>query len=101
MDEIVKENTDILVSVVMPSYNRYPLNLYALQSLQKQTFPSSQMEVIFIDDGSSDETPNIGSGLTTEFPIKWIRNESPLGRSKARNLGVEYASGRIIARIRS
>ncbi|PLT27788.1 glycosyltransferase family 2 protein [Peribacillus deserti] len=96
MDEIMKENPEILVSVVMPSYNRYPLNLYALQSLQKQTFPCSQMEVIFVDDGSSDETPNIRSQLTTPYSLKWIRNESPLGRSKARNLGVEHASGRII-----
>lgn len=96
MKEIMKENTDILVSVVIPSYNRYPLNLNALQSLQKQTFPSSQMEVIFVDDGSTDETPNIKPQLNTLYPIKWIRNESPLGRAKARNIGVEHASGRFI-----
>ncbi|WP_129077308.1 glycosyltransferase family 2 protein [Anaerobacillus alkaliphilus] len=90
------EKSEILVSIVIPSYNRYPLNLYLLESLKSQTFPHDKMEVIFVDDASTDETKKLSSQIDTPYSIKWVRNESPLGRAKARNKGVTFASGEIL-----
>ncbi|WP_141603698.1 glycosyltransferase family 2 protein [Terrilactibacillus laevilacticus] len=83
------------VSVIIPSYNRYPLNLLALDSLAIQTFDPSKMEVIFIDDGSTDETKNILKMYYPPFSFQYIRTSNK-GRSKARNLGIKKAKGKII-----
>lgn len=89
-------NLDIEISIIIPSYNRYPQNLLTLYSLQNQTFDSSKMEVIFIDDGSTDETPEIPEQFKPSFSFKYIRNERNYGRSKARNIGIEKSIGKTI-----
>ena len=53
--------TDPKVSVVLPTYNEEAYIVRALKSLRNQTY--SDIEVIIIDDGSTDETVS----LITEF----------------------------------
>ncbi|MFD2616323.1 glycosyltransferase family 2 protein [Terrilactibacillus laevilacticus] len=87
---------EIDVSVIIPSYNRYPQNLLTLYSLQNQSFDPSKMEVIFIDDGSTDETPCILNQFTPPFLFKYLRNDKNFGRSISRNIGIESSLGKII-----
>ncbi len=100
-----KENTDLIrevsgenieVSIIMPSYNKYPLNILSLYSLEKQTFDPSKMEVIFIDDCSTDETSLALKGYKPPFAFRYIENQENLGRAKVRNKGVEMARGKTI-----
>ncbi|WP_349409279.1 glycosyltransferase family 2 protein [Pseudalkalibacillus sp. SCS-8] len=84
------------ISIIIPSYNRYPQNLLTLYSLQNQTYDPDKFEVIFIDDCSSDKTPIIQHTFQPPFSFNYIRNEENLGRSKSRNLGINEATGRII-----
>lgn len=86
----------IKVSIIIPSYNRYPQNLLTLYSLQNQTFDPSKMEVILVDDGSSDETLQIPKKFHPPFLFKYIKCEKNMGRSRARNIGIETANGEII-----
>lgn len=83
------------VSIVMNSYNKYPQNLYTLQSLKYQTFDPSKMEVIFVDDASTDRTPKL-NGLRTPYPFHYIRMERNVGRSEAKNIGIRTARGKVI-----
>ncbi|QNF28489.1 glycosyltransferase family 2 protein [Metabacillus elymi] len=87
---------EIEISIIIPSYNRYPQNLLTLYSLENQTFDSSKMEVILIDDGSTDETPEIPKQFKPSFLFKYIRNEENYGRSRARNVGIERSLGKTI-----
>jgi glycosyltransferase involved in cell wall biosynthesis len=87
---------NIEVSIIMPSYNRYPLNLFSLYSLENQTFDPSKMEVIFIDDASTDETQNELRNYRPVYHFKYMRSEQNLGRAKVRNLGIKSARGRIL-----
>ncbi|MDM5316752.1 glycosyltransferase [Fictibacillus sp. b24] len=85
----------IEVSVIMISYNKYPQNLFSLFALENQTFDLSKMEVIFVDDSSSDETPKLKE-YSSEFEFKYIRCDQNVGRSKAKNIGIQASSGSIL-----
>jgi glycosyltransferase involved in cell wall biosynthesis len=95
-DVSLTNSQNIEVSIIMPSYNRFPQNLLSLYSLENQTFDPSKMEVIFIDDASTDETHNELRNYQPLYPFKYIRNEQNLGRAKVRNLGIKSARGRIL-----
>ncbi|MFP5109870.1 glycosyltransferase family 2 protein [Neobacillus sp. C211] len=83
------------VSVIILSYNRYPLNLFTLYALENQSFDLSKMEVIFIDDASSDNT-SLLKEYHPPYSFKYVRNESNLGIAGTRNKGYKMAQGKII-----
>lgn len=79
------------VSVIVCSYNGAPTLDQCLQSLKEVTYPD--FEVILVDDGSKDSTPEI----VARHPwIVSIRQENK-GLSYARNVGAQAAKGEIIA----
>ncbi|MEY8348463.1 glycosyltransferase [Bacillus cereus] len=85
----------IEISIIMNSYNKYPQCLYSLYALEYQTFEHSRMEVILVDDNSSDETPSL-KNYTPPYKFKYIRLATNQGRSKAKNIGIAEAKGNII-----
>ncbi|MFB6366743.1 glycosyltransferase family 2 protein [Paenibacillus elgii] len=85
----------IQVSVVMITHNKYPQNLYSLYALENQTFDPKQMEVILVDDASTDETPRL-QNYRPPFHFRYIRCEQNVGRSKAKNIGIEAATGEVL-----
>lgn len=79
------------VSVVVATYNGARTLNACLDSLQRLNYPD--YEVIVIDDGSTDATPEIAG----KFPsVRYIRQENR-GLSAARNAGIAAAAGEIIA----
>jgi len=86
--------TKPLVSVVVNTYNHERFIAQALQSVLDQTFPADQMEIIVVDDGSTDSTPRI---IQTFLPrIHYIRKENG-GQVSAFHAGVAQARGDIVA----
>lgn len=86
-----------LVSVIIPAYNDQDEIARAIESVLKQSYKN--LEVIVIDDCSSDLTPDIIKGfLTKDSRIRILRTESQSGLpSKPRNLGASIATGKYIA----
>lgn len=84
-------------SVVVPTYNSGEMIIHCLRSLLNQTAAPSSYEIVVVDDGSTDETPEIIKGFSQEAPclLKYIRQENA-GRARARNAGILAARGRII-----
>ncbi|WP_043934156.1 glycosyltransferase family 2 protein [Bacillus sp. EB01] len=83
------------VSIIMPSFNRYSHLLLSLYALEKQTFDLTKMEVILIDDASTDHTPLL-KDYQPPYKFKYIRNSDNLGLAAARNKGIKEAKGEII-----
>ena len=81
------------LSVIIPTYNRKESLTTTLLSMNGQTF--KDFEVIVADDGSTDGTEEAVKTLALTYPVKhlWQKNS---GRSAARNMGLEQASGEII-----
>lgn len=87
-----------LVSVVVPTYNGQFYVNRAVQSVLKQTYKN--IEVIIINDGSTDKTKEIIQQLKEKNSrVSVLENEKNLGFVESLNRGVDYASGKYIARI--
>ena len=86
-----------LVSVVIPSQNRRARLARAIESVMQQTWPN--IEIIIVDDASTDDTPHFLEKLksTSRIPIKTFRNVVALGGAGARNKGIELAKGQYVA----
>lgn len=84
------------ISVIMPTYNKFPDILMTLHSLECQNFDKNEFEVIIVDDGSGDKTPTIFKENPFSFHLKYIRSNHNIGRPNMRNLGIQSASGSII-----
>ncbi len=80
------------VSVVVASYNGDRTLKACLHSLRRLNYPD--YEIILVDDGSTDSTPQI---IAAQSGIRCLRHEKNLGLSAARNTGVAAATGEIIA----
>jgi glycosyltransferase involved in cell wall biosynthesis len=80
------------VSVVIPTYNRARLLVEAIDSVLAQNYP--RLEVIVVDDGSTDETPAVVAGYGTA--VRFFR-QANAGAAHARNRGIELATGELVA----
>lgn len=82
-------------SFVIPSYNSAAFLAHAIESAQKQTYEN--IEIVVVDDGSTDSTPKLMEFLTQkDTRINHIRLPKNMGRSAARNIGNKAASGDFI-----
>ncbi|MGC8476369.1 MAG: glycosyltransferase [Acetobacteraceae bacterium] len=82
------------ISVVIPLYNGAPYIERALRSVFAQTF--APFEVIVVNDGSTDEGPQIVHALAGTHPITLVDKPNG-GQSSARNVGIALARGSHIA----
>ena len=80
------------VSVIIPTYNRAAMLKEAIDSVLAQDY--SDFELIVVDDGSTDNTPDLLNGYRDN--VNWLRQHNQ-GVSAARNRGVAAASGKFIA----
>jgi len=83
-----------LVSVVVPTYNRVQCLDHAIESVLGQTYP--EVEVIVVDDGSTDDTPVAITRWADNPRVRYIRQENR-GVSSARNTGFANSRGAYVA----
>ena len=81
-----------LVSVVIPTYNRWPMIGEAVQSVLAQTF--NAFELIVVDDGSTDST---AASLNVRDSRLKVLSQRRAGVAAARNAGVAVSRGKYIA----
>ncbi len=82
----------MLVSVVIPTFNRASMVGEAIESALRQTY--QRLEVIVVDDGSEDDTPAVLARFSDR--IRVIR-QSNAGAGVARNRAIDAARGDLIA----
>ena len=82
--------TENLVSIVLPTYNRAHLLGHAIRSVLAQTHRN--LELIVIDDNSSDGTPDVVRALD-DPRIRYVRNDTNLKLPRGLNKGFALASG--------
>lgn len=85
-----------MISVIIPTYNREEVICRAVKSVLDQSGSNHKIEVIVVDDGSSDDTKKKVNGLS-DSRIRYIRLEQNKGASAARNRGVDESQGEYLA----
>ena len=85
------------VSVIITTFNSGPLIVYALNALQAQSLPAGSIEILVVDDGSTDDTWQHLSELAAQRTnIKIFRQPHTGGPSAGRNRGLAEASGEFV-----
>lgn len=90
--------TNPLVSVIIPTFNRCSVLENAIKSVLNQTY--EDLEIIVVDDGSTDETEDLIKDLRKAYPgPKEIlyKKQSNQGVSVARNLEIRSSVGKYVA----
>lgn len=86
-----------MTSIIIPTYNRFSLLVQAVESCLNQTY--QDIEIIIIDDGSTDGTEaGVSNLLNNEWKNKPIifHKQKNAGASAARNKGLELSKGEYI-----
>lgn len=90
-----RESKERLVSVIIPSFNRWPHICDAIDSVINQTHKN--LECIIVDDASTDSTPErLLEKYRTNPKVKVEKLSQNIGQSAARNHGARNAKGKLI-----
>ena len=86
-----------LVSVIIPVYNAAVFLVRALDSIMDQSYPADRIEVLLVDDGSSDKSLSIAKSYEGKLHDLKICSQPNRGVSAARNMGILLSDGDLIA----
>jgi glycosyltransferase involved in cell wall biosynthesis len=85
------------VSVIIPTYKRARTLRDTITSLQDQTLPGEDYEIIVADNNSTDDTPEVVKELARSSPVKIVYlKETKQGVHYARNTSAEVAESEIL-----
>ena len=89
-------NKEIVVSIILPTYNRSSVIKRSINSVLGQSF--HKLELIVVNDGSTDNTDDIIKKMSQfDDRIQYIKFNTNKGPQKARNTGIHAAKGDYIA----
>lgn len=95
MSHLADEKENPLISVIVPVYNGQDYLEKCIDSIERQTYKS--LEVIIVNDGSTDDTAAVCVRLRETYPNVRVINREDEGVSAARNAGIDSAEGSFIA----
>ncbi|MBC7518018.1 MAG: glycosyltransferase family 2 protein [Microbacteriaceae bacterium] len=83
------------VSIVLPTFNAAGFLQAAIERLLEQSLP--ELEIVVVDDGSTDATALVGAGLASSYPrVRYFRLEPNGGVAAARAFGARKSHGEFI-----
>lgn len=87
-------NFDYRISVIIPVYNADKYLRDCLDSLVVQTIDKNEIEVLLIDDGSSDDSASICDEYCDKYSFFKCFHRQNSGVSKTRNVAIDIAKGK-------
>jgi len=81
------------VSIIVPVFNGETSINACIESLLKQDYPKDKVEIVIVDNGSTDKTCD----LVRNYPVTLIKENKKKGSYAARNKGIRSATGEILA----
>lgn len=86
-----------MISIIIPSYNASSTIEDAYRSIPETGKTSLNLEIIFADDGSTDDTPSLLQEIADADPrVKVLSNPRNIGVSETRNKAIDAARGEFL-----
>ncbi len=88
------------VSILIPCRNEERVIAYTIRALLALDYPKSQIEIVIINDGSTDRTAEVASEFNSIARVQVVNvppEKAARGKSSALNYGIKFASHSIIA----
>jgi glycosyltransferase involved in cell wall biosynthesis len=95
MDPLAATAARLRVSVLMPTFEQAGFIRRALDSLQRQTMPD--WELILVDDGSRDETPELVAEVADDVQVRTVRLPENVGLGAALNIALAESTAPLVA----
>lgn len=83
------------VSVIIPTYNYSHYIVQAVNSVLQQTYPIGQIEIIVVDDGSTDNTKEVLQPFIDRGLMQYFYQQNK-GKASATHEGIQRSSGKYI-----
>ena len=87
------KNNPIFISIIIIGYNSENSLKKCLSAISLQNIKCQNFELIYVDDGSTDNSVEIFNDYSMELPKKIIIHKNNIGRNHARNSGIKIAKG--------
>lgn len=88
-----REESVPFTSIIIPVFNAEKTIQRCLYALLEQTYPEERYELIVVDNGSTDRSVE----MIRKFPVKFFSEKRAHNSYMARNCGLSYTKGEIIA----
>ena len=85
------------ISVIIPAYNCARYLAKALDSVLAQRYPADLVDIVVVDDGSVDMTPDVARSYAARDPRIHVISQQNAGVSAARNRAIEASRGELVA----
>ena len=92
-----KPKKDFSISVLIPAYNEEESIEGTIQHVMNSDYPKSKIEVIVLNDGSTDNTSNIVKELMKKYKNLKLIDKKNSGKADSLNIGVKKAKGELVA----
>lgn len=88
------------VTVIIPMYNEEVVVSKKLQNMAKLDYPIEKMQIVLVDDCSTDRTREVAESTISELGLsgKIVKNSKQMGANASYNIGVPYANSNLILR---
>jgi glycosyltransferase involved in cell wall biosynthesis len=96
-DATAPADPPLRLSAIVCTRNRSAWSTRAVQSLLDQDIPMSELEIVVVDNASTDDTASVLSELVAHRANSRYVLEPELGLSRARNRGIAETSGDVVA----
>ena len=94
----LSKDKKIKLSIVIPCYNEQSTLKECVERVRKIAEPNLILEIIIVDDSSTDCSPQIGKNLADNFPeVIFIQHEFNMGKGASLRSGFKEATGDFIA----
>lgn len=82
------------VTIVTPTWNRGKQLEESVRNFKNLDYPQNKIEIIFVNDCSTDDTAQVGKILSTKYSnVKMLKTPKNSGPAAARNVGIKNAKG--------
>ena len=84
-----------IISVIIPTYNYAHYITEAINSVLQQTYPVANIEIVVVDDGSTDDTKTILQPFIDNNIVRYLYQENQ-GKASATKYAIESSTGKYI-----